>query len=70
MFSCEFCEVSKNTFFIEHLVTASVIGESYWIHSKKAVMVPFLEPSLVTLLKKTDVLLLSNSEHFLTTASG
>ena len=23
MFSCEFCEISKNTFFTEHLATAS-----------------------------------------------
>ena len=23
MFSCEFCEISKNTFFIEHLLTTN-----------------------------------------------
>ena len=28
MFSCEFCEISKNTFFIEHLwVTASKLNQ-------------------------------------------
>ena len=30
MFSCEFCEISKNTIFIEHLRgTASVLHENY-----------------------------------------
>ena len=30
MFSCEFCEISKNTFFIEHLrTTASVCSCSF-----------------------------------------
>ena len=30
VFSCEFCKISKNTFFTEHLwATASVIAEVY-----------------------------------------
>ena len=32
MFSCEFCEISKNTFFTEHLrVTASVLFLFYML---------------------------------------
>ena len=29
VFSCEFCEISKNTFFIEHLWAAASQGYSY-----------------------------------------
>ena len=39
MFSCEFCEISKNTFFTEHiLATASVSHiKIYWVLLQKKV---------------------------------
>ena len=37
MFSCEFCEISKNTFFTEHIrTTASGMGKRKRIVLKKA----------------------------------
>ena len=36
MFSCEFCKISKNTFFTEHLwATASEIFRLIWLSSQK-----------------------------------
>ena len=33
VFFCEFCEISKNTFFKEHLWTTSYMPASFWINS-------------------------------------
>ena len=36
MFSCEFCEISKNTFFTEHLVTASeMLTKKLYMNTRK-----------------------------------
>ena len=47
VFSCEFCEISKNTFFTEHLWTTASAGISvYWQN-------PFSEETALELLIKS-----------------
>ena len=42
MFSCEFCEISKNTFFTEHLrVTASVGRPNFFVVLEEIVYFSF-----------------------------
>ena len=35
LFSCEFCEISENTFFTEHVLATSSINKLYEIYSTK-----------------------------------
>ena len=72
MFSCEFCEISKNNFFAEHLwTTASVDGilknsrpENFWnIYNKTSV----LENLFLIMLQAVDLLLKRGClDHILT----
>ena len=54
MFSCEFCEISKNTFFTEHL----------WVTASRQVTVPLqclqTAKSLISSCRRTDETILSN----------
>ena len=57
VFSCEFCQISKNAFFTEHLwVTASEISVSFWldaIHFFFSKTILLLNNGLVTTIQNT-----------------
>ena len=42
MFSCEFCEISKNTFFTEHLATASAFLKAIILKTFNDIVLAFL----------------------------
>ena len=69
MFSCEFCEISKNTFFTEHLQTTASdyllglcnIYVNKELQSKKIILFPVLnEPKMKVVNKMIEVTVFEN----------